>query len=149
MQYSANAVSLIERFEGLRLAPYKDVGGRYTIGYGHLMTALEPIADISADEAWHLLHDDLDRAQHGLNLCLFGTPVTQNQFDALMSWIFNLGAEALEHSTLLKLLRAGDHQGAADEIPKWSHVDGEQVPGLLARRQAERTLFLKAPEANA
>lgn len=149
MQYSPKAIAIIEKFEGLRLAPYKDVGGRWTIGYGHLMAESEPLTPIDGNEAWHLLSEDLDRTAHGVNLCLFGTPVTQNQFDALVSFAFNVGCEALEHSTLLKLLRAGDAQSAADQLLLWDHCDGEPVPGLLARRQAERTLFLAAPDAQA
>ena len=69
-------------------------------------------------------------------------PVTQNQFDALVSFTYNLGAGNLRSSTLLKKLNAGDYAGAADEFPKWNKAGGKELAGLTRRRNAERDLFL-------
>ena len=70
-------------------------------------------------------------------------PLNQNQFDALVSWTFNLGPGNLRSSTLLKRLNAGDYRGAADEFLKWNKADGKVLPGLTKRREAERALFLE------
>lgn len=143
MQVSPAGIKLITTFEGLKLAPYKDVGDRPTIGYGHLITVYEPLLPkIDLEEALALLHKDLDETVHQLNLALFGVPVTQPQFDALCSLVFNIGPEAFKGSTLLRLLKAGDFQGAACEFIRWDHVAGKVVLGLLARREAEKALFL-------
>jgi lysozyme len=70
-------------------------------------------------------------------------PLTQNQFDALVSFVFNLGVGNFRTSTLLKKLNAGDNDGAAQEFGRWIHAGGKALPGLVRRREAERALFLK------
>ncbi|MCY1458796.1 Lysozyme RrrD [compost metagenome] len=75
---------------------------------------------------------------------LVQVPLTGNQWDALVSFTYNLGAANLESSTLLRLLNAGDYVGAAGQFPRWNKAGGKVLPGLVRRREAERVLFLEA-----
>lgn len=139
MTYSENGLHLTEQFEGLRLAAYKDSVGVPTIGYGHTrnvtmdMTCTQELA-----EQW--LQEDVQIAVNGVNQFVT-VELTQNQFDALVDFTFNLGVGSLQHSTLLRLLNARDYAGAAGEFEKWNKAGGNVLPGLVKRRQAERDLF--------
>lgn len=144
-------LAMIKRFEGLRLVAYQDSVGVWTIGYGH--TRAVRSGDVCTEaEADTFLRDDCREAEVGVNW-LIKVPITQSQFDALMSFSFNLGtdidedfkAEGLGDSTLLKKLNLGDHQGAADEFLRWNKAGGKVLAGLTARREAERELFLRTP----
>ncbi len=132
--------ALIESFEALRLAAYLDQRGIPTIGYGH--TAGVKIGDTcTQDQADAWLAEDAQAAANGVEKSL-QVFCTQNQFDALVSFTFNVGVGAEAHSTLAELMNAGDIQGAADQFLVWDHVNGVPNAGLLRRRQAERALFL-------
>jgi lysozyme len=136
-------IALIKQYEGLRLTTYKDAVGIPTIGYGHVENPvpLGGTRTISAEAAEQLLREDLQRFEHDVNNMLT-VEVTQNQFDALVSFTFNLGPANLQSSTLLRKVNSGDFDGAADEFLKWNHAGGQVLAGLTARRNAEKSLFL-------
>jgi lysozyme len=137
---SDRAIRLIAEFEGFASEPYDDVGGKPTIGYGHLIRKGESFTRIDEAEATRLLCDDLEVAEACVESCV-DVALTQGQFDALCSFTFNLGCARLKSSSLLKYLNAGQYAKAADEFPKWCRVGTKQVPGLLRRRLAEQLLF--------
>ena len=133
-------LDLIKSFEGLRLKAYKDPVGVWTIGYGHTKTAT-PGTVISEPEAEALLRNDLAEAQGAVER-LVKQPLTDNEYAALVSFVFNLGSGNLSRSTLLRRLNVGDRKGAADQFLVWNKAGGKVLAGLTRRRQAERTLFM-------
>lgn len=138
----AQGIDLIKHFEGLRLTRYLDAVGKPTIGYGHLILPHERFAGpITASQAEALLRKDLRSAELALRK-LVRVPITQQQFDALMAFVFNLGAGRLRSSTLLRYLNAGATARAADQFLVWNKAGGQPLAGLTRRRQAERKLFL-------
>ncbi|UXO69971.1 lysozyme [Pantoea dispersa] len=140
MQTSNNGINLIKRFEGLRLEAYRDSVGIPTIGYGH--THGVKIGDvITGAQADDFLREDLKVAELTINTNA-KVKLTQGQFDALASFVFNLGSGNFVKSTLLKKLNTGDYAGAADEFGKWVNAGGKKLPGLVKRRAAEREVFL-------
>lgn len=138
---SQRGLSLIRQFEGLRLAAYQDMVGVWTIGYGHTGPDVTPGLAITQQRAEQLLINDLVQFECGVN-DLVTVQINQNQFDALVSFAYNLGVGALQKSTLLRLLNAGSYKPAADEFPRWNRAGGNVVAGLTRRRYAERQLFL-------
>jgi len=137
---------LIKNKEGLRLSVYLDPAGLPTIGYGHLILPDETFTDdITIEEAETLLKFDLIGAERCITNTVTET-LNQNQFDALVSFVFNIGCDNFETSTLLKKLNSGDVQGASNELERWKFitVDGEKVisNGLISRRAEEKNLFL-------
>ena len=148
MQTSDQGLALIKAHEGLRLEAYPDAGygwDRATVGYGHTSQAGPPDVTrgmrITAAQAEQILRDDL-RKFEGYVTSAVHVPLTQAQFDALVSWTFNLGPGNLKTSTMLRKLNAGDYQGAADEMLRWNKSNGKVLAGLTKRREAERALFL-------
>lgn len=145
MKISDDGMALIKRFEGLRLQAYQDSVGVWTIGYGWT----QPVAGrkvgagmaIDAATAERLLICGVAQFEQGVER-LVTAPITQGQFDALVSFAYNLGLRALENSTLLRRLNAGDRLGAADQFGRWVNAGGVRLDGLVARRAAERALFL-------
>ena len=138
---SASMRQMIEGFEGLRLEAYQDSVGVWTIGYGH--TPSSPGQVITKEQADSLMASDLVRFESKINgFC--GEATTQGQFDAMVSFAYNLGAGALQGSTLLRLHQSGDYPGAADQFLRWDHAGGEVLAGLTRRRQAERQVYLDA-----
>ena len=133
-------LALLKSFEQCRLSAYRDSAGIATIGWGHT-DGVKMTDTCSQDQADRWLVGDVQAA---VNACDANAPknLTQNQFDALVVFTFNVGVGAEAHSTLLAKLKAGDNAGAADEFLKWDHAGGVVVPGLTRRRQAERALFL-------
>ena len=148
MNFSRDAIDLIKHFEGLSLTPYKDQAGHNTIGYGHLIKKGEVFGDITEHEAENLLIQDMRAAENAVNR-LVKVQLHQEHFDALVSFVFNVGARAFSNSTLLKKLNRKDFVGAADEFLRWNKVtvgDTRKVSrGLVRRREAERRLFLSLP----
>ena len=140
MRISEKGINLIKRFEGLRLEAYLDSVAVPTIGYGHTrgvklgQTITQEQADAFLEEDIHEFELAIQRLVH-INL-------TQNQFDALVSFTFNLGIGNLKQSTLLKKLNAGDITGAANEFNRWVYAGGKKLTGLVKRRSAERLLFI-------
>jgi lysozyme len=131
--------SLTEASEGCKLHSYQDTGGVWTIGYGHT-SGVRPGQVITQAVAETLLKHDMEYAAGIVNA--HAMPCTQNQFDALTDFVFNVGPSLFLSSTLLKKHLAGDHQGAANEFPKWKYDNHVVQPGLVTRRAAERKLYL-------
>lgn len=144
MQASPKARALIEEFEGLRLTAYQDQRGIWTIGYGHTGPEVRQGLVWTKAQADAQLEIDLRSTVLGVIKGL-DVAIGQNAFDALVSFTFNVGTSAEQHSTLLKLVNARSPAAAA-EFPKWDHVNGAENPGLLRRRQAEQKLFLLADQ---
>lgn len=142
MTTSPNGRALISSFEGLRLAAYKDQRGIPTIGYGHAI-GVQMGETITQPEADAFLADDLQTAEAAIAR-LVHVPLSQNQFDALVSFVYNVGQGNFAHSTLLDLLNQGAYAGAAQQFMKWIYTNGVVNPGLERRRLAEQKLFLEA-----
>ena len=142
---SDKGIGLIKEFEGCSLAAYRCPAGVWTIGYGHTGKvdgkAVSLGMRITQTKAAQLLREDLASFEAAVNAAV-KTLITQNMFDALVSFSYNCGAGALRNSTLLRKLNAGDYLGAADEFPKWNKAGGKVLNGLVRRREAERKLFL-------
>ncbi|MEJ8673256.1 lysozyme [Chromobacterium amazonense] len=148
MQTSSNGIQLIQQFEGLRLTAYQDSVDVWTIGYGHTGPDVRAGLSISDSQATQLLSQDLRRFEQGVSN-LVKVAINQNQFDALISFSYNLGLGNLQSSTLLRLLNQGDYRGAAGQFPLWDKAGGKVLPGLQKRRQAEQALFLSPVAATA
>ncbi|MGD9800041.1 MAG: lysozyme [Parvularculaceae bacterium] len=144
MKISEAGIDLIKRFEGLELESYQDIAGVWTIGYGHTETA-GPNQKINEREAEELLRRDLAPRERAVEQ-LAGVSLNQNEFDALVSFVFNVGAGAFKNSTARKRLNRNDRLGAAEALTWWNKatVGGvlREVRGLTRRRAAERALFL-------
>ncbi|MFK3971128.1 lysozyme [Pseudomonas sp. NPDC087358] len=143
MHISQKGIDLIKSSEGLSLTAYPDpaTGAEpWTIGYG-TTRGVKPGMKITAEQAEQYLKADVARFEPEL-AALVKVPLTQNQWDALMSFVYNLGTPNLASSTLLKLLNAGDYVRAADQFGRWNKAAGKELPGLTKRRAAEQALFL-------
>jgi lysozyme len=137
------AVLFIMEHEGLRLEPYRDVAGYWTIGVGHTVTrdrSAPAPPEITRQEAMELLRLDILKAARRV-LRLVGVPIHDGQYAALISFVFNLGGRALQASTLLRRLNRAEYDSAAAEFPRWNKAGGRVVAGLTRRRLAEQALF--------
>ena len=139
MKTSDKGIGLIKRFEGLRLKAYLCPAGKPTIGYGH--TKDVKLGDvITEEEAEQLLREDLivvenEINRHNLNL-------NQNQFDALVSFVYNVGIGNFRTSTLLKKIKANPNDKTiANEFKRWVYSNGKRLPGLVKRREEEAELY--------
>ncbi len=141
MNTSATMRQMIEGWEGLRLSAYQDVVGVWTIGYGHT-GGVVPGETITQAEADTFMSNDLHTFEVAVTDYVGSAPTSQGQFDAMVSFAYNLGSGALKNSTLLKKHNAGDFQGAADEFLKWNHAGGQVLAGLTRRREGERARYL-------
>lgn len=142
---SENGLSMIASFESFEPKAYYCPAGVLTIGYGHTGTnakgeSLQEGDTVTREQAKRLLYEDVLWAEDAVNEQRLH--LTQNQFDALVSFVFNVGATAFAHSTLLKKLKSCDYEDAADEFLRWNKAGGKVLRGLTARREAERDLFL-------
>ncbi|OKP29400.1 lysozyme [Serratia fonticola] len=143
MQISNKGISLIKGFEKLELKAYPDpgTGGKpWTVGWGHTK-GVKPGDQVTQAQAEAFLSVDLAVFEAAVNAAI-KRPMTQNQFDAMVSLAFNIGGDNFASSTLVKKFNAGDVAGAADEFPRWSRANGKVMNGLTRRRTAERELFL-------
>ena len=140
MRVSQRGIDLIKKFEGLELTSYEDAAGVLTIGYGHTGEDVKPGDVISKEQAEKLLRRDLEEAEQGVNRNVT-VPLTQNQFDALVSFTYNLGTTALANSTLLRELNKGRYESAAAQFERWVYAGGKKLKGLIRRRIAEKQLF--------
>jgi|SRR6185312_8347331 len=143
MRLGPKGRTLIQSFEKCRLQAYQDERGVWTIGWGHTgpevhagLVWTQAAADIQFE------FDVLDAEHHVISST--DVPLTQNQFDALVSFTFNIGDDAEAHSTLIKLVNARRFTDAANQFPRWDYSGGHVSAGLDARRAAERALFLEA-----
>lgn len=141
---SRTAIELIKRFEGYRRKAAQLPDGRWTIGYGHTLTAREG-AEVSEEDAEALLLYDLIAISHSLNDWTYA-PLSQNQFDALASFVFNIGLDNFRRSSVLKRINEGSLIQAACGMELWrkAHFEGERIviDALVRRRSAEKALFL-------
>lgn len=146
MNASGACLSVIKRFEGCRLTAYRDPGGVLTIGWGHTGPDVQEGMTIGQGWADALFKGDIGKREAQVAQLTDGLVLTQGQFDALVSFVYNLGAGALAESTLLMMLKAGDLAGAEEEFLRWvfEKKNGVEVqsPGLLERRRAERLMFI-------
>ena len=138
----AAGLALLKSFEGCKLTAYPDpgTGGEpWTIGWGHTggVKRGDTCTQAQAD-AWLL--QDLDRFEQAVER-LVSVTLTQNQFDALVSFAYNCGQGSLQTSTLLRKLLAGDYAGAQQQFSRWNRANGKEMPGLTRRRAAEAELF--------
>ena len=139
MKCSQEGLELIKKFEGCKLKSYKCPAGVWTIGYGHTEDVKE--GDIvSPQEADKLLRADVFKFEEYVadNVMV---NLTQNQFDALVAWTFNLGVGNLRNSTMLKKLNNADYTSVPFEMKRWNKAGGKTLDGLVRRRQAESLLF--------
>ena len=141
MKTSAKGIAFLKLREGFRSKVYNDTGGVATIGYGHMVLPGEKFDSLSIQEATALLYKDINIAESCVNNFV-KVQLNQNQFDALISFIYNLGCSAFKGSTLLRLLNAGDYEGAANQFQRWSNDNGKFVSALLKRRMLEKQLFI-------
>lgn len=137
---SQKGIDLIKSFEGCRLVAYQDSVGVWTIGYGHTSGVYAGMT-ITEQQAEDFLRADLGTSESAVNR-LVTYSINQNQFDALVSFTFNVGSGNFGGSTLLKKLNAGDTTGAADQFDVWVYAGGQVLEGLVRRRAAEKELFL-------
>lgn len=147
MKTSQAGVDFIKSFEGLRFTAYLDAVGIPTIGYGHTGPDVVLGKRINQHQAENLLKQDLDRFEKAVKE-LVKIPLNQAQFDALVSFAFNVGVNAFKESTLLRRLNAKENPCgvAKEELPRWNKGDGGRVlSGLTRRRSSEVELFCKAP----
>lgn len=144
MRISQRGIDLIKKFEGIRLKSYICPAGVLTIGYGHTGSDVYPNQQITEEEAEKLLWKDTESAQQTVS-SFVSVKINQNEYDALVSFTFNVGPTAFVNSTLLKLLNHGaDRKVVAGEFGRWVKAGSDEpVPGLVRRREAEKALFLE------
>ena len=146
MKTSDKGVALIKQFEGFRSKPYLCPAGVPTIGYGStyypdgkkVTLRDNPVTEADATA---MLRSTLVRYENGVDRYV-QVPITQGQFDALVSFAYNLGLAALKGSTLLRLVNERNFVGAAAQFSRWNKAGGKVLPGLTRRREAERKLFV-------
>lgn len=146
MKTSDNGLALIKEFEGFSAKPYRCQAGVPTIGYGatyypdgrRVTMQDRPVTEADATA---MLRSMLASYEAGVSRYV-QVPLTQGQFDALVSFAYNVGLSALKDSTLLRLVNARDYAGAAAQFARWNRAGGKVLPGLTRRREAERVMFL-------
>lgn len=141
MTTSEQGRKMIETFEGLRLEAYQDQRGIWTIGYGHT-GGITPNQTCTKEQAEAWLEVDLFVAENTIHHFV-QIQIIQNEFDALVSLIYNIGPRHFADSHLLTHLNACNFRGAANEFLSWVVVNKQIDPGLLNRRKIEQELFLK------
>lgn len=144
MVLSDNGLQLVKDSEGFRSKAYQDTGDVWTVGYGTTRINGRPVTKFdTVDELYAvvLLKADVASAIDTVNR-LVKVPLTQNQFDALVDFVYNLGEGQFNRSTLLKKLNLKDYVGASEEFPKWVFDNGKVQPGLVKRRSLEKSIFL-------
>lgn len=142
-RYDNNGLALTEGFEGVRLIAYLDVGGIWTIGYGHTGGDVCKGLVITDSQAEALLVSDVAAAVACVNHAV-RFDITQYEFDALVDFTFNAGRGNFLRSTLLTNLNAGKTEAAAAQFGLWVNAGGKPVSGLVRRRDAEERMFLRA-----
>ena len=146
MKVSDKCVNMIKHHEGFVRKPYQDPIGLWTVGVGHLIGDGKKLPkewnkEFTDEEVDNILCEDLERFEIGIQR-LTKVPLTQSQFDALVSFSFNVGLGNFQSSTLRSKLNRGDYEGASNEFPKWRKAGGKILKGLVRRRADERNLFL-------
>ena len=158
MQVGAAGKALFREWEGLELEEYLDSGGAPTIGIGHLLTRSERLSGkiilqgqsvryrngLTVQQCLDLLDQDLAPAEQAVNAGV-RVALNQNQFDALVSFTFNVGDSAFRNSTLLRQLNAGHHDPVPVQLRRWVKDNGKVVQGLIKRREKEIELWNRPP----
>ena len=146
MVISPKGIEMICRFEGLQLYAYDDGVGVWSIGFGTIVypsgTRVRKGDICTLEQAKFYMSHDLKKFEHAVDLAV-KVSIDQNQFDALVSLTYNIGAGAFRNSTLLKKLNVGDYHGASAQFDVWNKASGRVLQGLVNRRSVERTLFDK------
>lgn len=146
---SDNGIALLKRLEGYSAKPYRDSANKWTVGYGHVLVPGDGVGgpgDVIDDiKATQLLRNDVAKAEACVNHSVTSS-INQNQFDALVIFVYNVGISAFQSSTLLRLLNSGDYEGASGQFLRWCKVHTAQgmfveLAGLRNRRLAEQKLF--------
>ena len=134
-------IALIKRYEGFSAQPYICPAGYETIGYGHVVRAGENFSE-GIDMPWaeQLLRDDLRTAERAV-IRYIDVPLSDNQFAALASFTFNLGAGALQRSTLRRVVNRGEHFAVPHQLSRWIYAGGKPLKGLVKRRVEEAVLY--------
>jgi lysozyme len=144
MKISEQGLELIRQFEGLRLNAYRDAGGIWTIGYGHTSAAGQPHVEqgmsITREEATRILARDAAQFANGVARRVH-VEISQAQFDALVSFAYNVGLGNFERSSVLKAVNARDFAAVPRRLALWTKAVGKTLPGLVRRRAAEGALF--------
>lgn len=140
MNISKEGLSLIKKFEGCELEAYLCPAGVWTIGYGHTKDVKEG-DKINKEEADYLLQEEMIEYESYIN-DFVEVPLNRNQFDALCSWVYNLGPTNLKNSTMLKVLNEEKYVDVPQEIKRWNKAGGEVLDGLIKRREAEAKMFV-------
>lgn len=146
MQTSERGIRLIKHYEGVRNRPYRCPAGLYTVGVGHLIGDGKSLPDtwnrtFSEAEIDGLLKRDLRRFELGIHKMLPNMPLRQSEFDALISFSFNLGLGCFQRSTVRQALLRGDKETAMESLLKYCRAGGKILKGLQLRRQDEKRLF--------
>jgi lysozyme len=136
---SDKGIYAIKKFEGCELIAYQDAVGVWTIGYGHTKGVSEGDI-ISSAQAEALLLKELKEYENYVHE-LVEVPLHQYQFDALVSWTYNLGPTNLKSSTMLKVLNEGKYNEVPDQMRRWNRAGGKVLEGLVKRRDYEARLF--------
>ena len=139
MKTSQYGIDLIKHFEGCELKAYKCPAGVWTIGYGHTK-GVQPGDEWSEDHADHMLQVELEEYEGYVDKYVTA-PLGQNQFDALVSWTYNLGGGNLSASTMLIVMNAGEYDEVPNQMLRWNKAGGKVLEGLTRRRQAEAERF--------
>lgn len=143
MQTSSVGLKLIKQFEGFSAVPYLCPAGWWTIGYGHVIRPFErsKLQFVESEQAERLLAEDIQSAEVGIAR-LIKAPVNQHQYDALVSFTYNVGVAGLQRSTLRRVVNRGDHEAVPGELMRWVWGGGRKLPGLARRRLAEGNLYI-------
>ena len=147
MKVSKECLKMLAHHEGVRQKPYKCPAGLWTVGVGHLIGDGKTLPDswnktFTLDEVYDILAKDVVRFERGVNKYIT-VPLRQNEFDALVSFSFNLGLGVLQRSTLRQALNRGDKEGAITSLLKYNKAGGKVLKGLDNRRKDEAALFRK------
>ena len=147
MKVSVEGTKLIKHFEGVHATPYKCPGGYWTVGGGHLISRHAMLSHkwnrtLSAVEIDALLKHDLERFELGVIRLLHPVKPTQSEFDALVSFSFNLGLGCFQRSTVRSAFKRGDKKRAGEVLLKYCRAGGRKLKGLIRRRLAEHSLLM-------
>tara|TARA_Y100001951_G_C11286843_1_gene269311 strand:- start:1764 stop:2207 length:444 start_codon:yes stop_codon:yes gene_type:complete len=139
MKISEEGIELLKKFEGCKLEAYQDSVGVWTIGYGHTKGVYKGMT-ISQDDAEEMLEEEMEEYEGYIEEYV-EVPLSQNEFDALVCWVYNLGPTNLRNSTLLMVLNQSKFDEVPEQIKRWNKAGGEVLKGLVRRREAEALLF--------
>jgi lysozyme len=139
VKISEKGLELLKHYEGCELTAYRCSANVLTIGYGHTKGVTEDMV-ITQEEADQMLHDEMPEYEGYINDKVT-VELNQDQFDAMVCWVYNLGSGNLSSSTLLKVLNDGDYDGVPEQMKRWNKAGGKVLNGLIKRRDSEAKLF--------